>query len=258
MTILEAPATAQVSQVEAEISVWYQDWDGMNRILAWTTEAFKEEQPDVTLNLQPIGYGDLGLKDGLLVPITSCPGAMSDPYRADFFSEFHPQSRWGTDCANTLSNQETGRSDWETIIKFYSQLSPPTGTIADSNPGPSSLPLAVTNITFSESDVASTVLDVPIFYLLGADGSLHQASGNIQAFLFKQNRLIDLRRPNGDRVEARGAMLGDEICVYEQEAGSLVCETVSQDDEQIQLVSVSDWQPEVIISPITSQRFQSQ
>ena len=46
-------------QLEAEITVWHQDWDGMNRILAWATEAFAEVEPGVTVNTQPIGYGDL-------------------------------------------------------------------------------------------------------------------------------------------------------------------------------------------------------
>ncbi len=46
-------------QLEAEITVWHQDWDCMNRILAWATEAFAEVEPGVTVNTQPIGYGDL-------------------------------------------------------------------------------------------------------------------------------------------------------------------------------------------------------
>ena len=47
------------TQLEAEITVWHQDWDGMNRILAWATETFAEQEPGVTVNTQPIGYGDL-------------------------------------------------------------------------------------------------------------------------------------------------------------------------------------------------------
>ena len=45
--------------IAAEISVWHQDWDGLNRILAWATGAYSQVQPEVTVNLVPTGYGDL-------------------------------------------------------------------------------------------------------------------------------------------------------------------------------------------------------
>jgi len=44
---------------EIEIVVWYQDWDGANRIMGWAAPRFAEEHPEVTVNLQAIGYGDL-------------------------------------------------------------------------------------------------------------------------------------------------------------------------------------------------------
>lgn len=47
------------AQLEAEVTVWHQDWDGMNRILEWATGAFAEIELGVTVNLQPIGYSDL-------------------------------------------------------------------------------------------------------------------------------------------------------------------------------------------------------
>jgi hypothetical protein len=53
-------------------------------------------------------------------------------------------------------------------------------------------------------------------------------------------------------VNARGARPGDRICVFELPAERLGCETVSQEDEQLELFTVSDWQPNVIISPVTS------
>lgn len=42
-----------------ELVVWYQDWDGANRIMNFVTPQFEEEHPDVTVNLQAIGFDDL-------------------------------------------------------------------------------------------------------------------------------------------------------------------------------------------------------
>ena len=42
-----------------EVVVWYQDWDGANRIMNSITPQFVEKNPDVTVNLQAIAYGDL-------------------------------------------------------------------------------------------------------------------------------------------------------------------------------------------------------
>ncbi|HXF60336.1 MAG TPA: substrate-binding domain-containing protein [Caldilineaceae bacterium] len=49
-----APAAAATT-----IVVWYQDWDGANRIMNWAAPEFAKTHPDVTLDLQPIGYDDL-------------------------------------------------------------------------------------------------------------------------------------------------------------------------------------------------------
>ncbi len=47
---------------KTEVVTWYQDWDGCNRIMAATAPQFIEKNPDVTLNLQAIGYSDLFAK----------------------------------------------------------------------------------------------------------------------------------------------------------------------------------------------------
>ena len=58
-----------------------------------------------------------------LIPVDSCPSAMADAYRQDEpYDEFHPQKDWQLECFRTLSNQITGRSDWETIHAFYPLL----------------------------------------------------------------------------------------------------------------------------------------
>jgi len=41
------------------VLVWYQDWDGANRIMNWVVPEFNKTHPDVTVELQPIGFNDL-------------------------------------------------------------------------------------------------------------------------------------------------------------------------------------------------------
>ncbi len=194
----------------------------------------------------------LGLDDaGLLMPVDSCPGAMADPYRDDAaagYGEFHPDTAWLPSCAQTLSNRQTGRSDWATITSFYPQLD-----VTD-NPGPSSLPLDVTQVQFVEPATPMTTIKVPIFYL-SQDGHRVQPGSSARAFLFRDGWATDLGRATLDQLLARGARPGDRVCLYELAAGRLGCETVTLGDEQLALTSVPGWQPEIAISPVTSRTF---
>jgi hypothetical protein len=184
--------------------------------------------------------------NGLLIPVDSCGGtAMSDPYRDDY-SEFHGTADWLPGCKATLSHQLTGRSDWETISTMYEWLDEDPA-----NAGPSGLPLAVTEIEFVEPSTASGALDVPVFYL-SQEGHRVQPGTGARAFLFEGNWLTDLGRPTVDTVLARGAQPGDRVCVFEPAAERLGCETITAGDEQLGLVAVPGWQPEIIVSPVTS------
>jgi hypothetical protein len=192
----------------------------------------------------------LGLDaQGLLIPVRGCSGAMSDPYRADHpYDEFHAASGWLPSCEQTLSHQTTGRSDWDTIEAFYPWLD---GT--HNNTGPNNLPLAVTQVTVVEPITPTTTLVDPTFYLVDAGSAQVQPGTGARAFLFHANQVTDLGRPTLDRVVARGAQPGDRLCVYELAAGRLGCEDpVTASDEQLTLSDVSDWEPDLVISPITS------
>ncbi len=52
-------AAAGADAAATELVVWYQDWDGANRIMNWVKPEFEKTQPDVAVDLQPIGFGDL-------------------------------------------------------------------------------------------------------------------------------------------------------------------------------------------------------
>ncbi|RMH75928.1 MAG: hypothetical protein D6681_21925, partial [Calditrichaeota bacterium] len=187
----------------------------------------------------------------LIVPIDGCRGVMTNPYRNDDengFDEFHSLARWDTDCANTLSNLETGRHDWGTIITFYPWLHE-----EPLNPGPNRLPLAVTHIDEIPPSGKPDTLEVPLFYLT-QNGETVIPGNTARAFLFQsgQNTLIDLGRPLLDQVLARGARPGDRLCVFELDVSRLGCVAVSATNSQLELHTIAQWQPDVIVSPVTS------
>ena len=63
-----APASAPAEGATGEaapagdhttVAVWYQDWDGANRIMNWVKPEFEKNHPEAIVELQPIGYDDL-------------------------------------------------------------------------------------------------------------------------------------------------------------------------------------------------------
>ncbi|HZU87106.1 MAG TPA: VCBS repeat-containing protein, partial [Anaerolineaceae bacterium] len=194
----------------------------------------------------------LGLDDGgNVIPVDTCPSVMSDPYRKDApYDEYHPATAWDAECAQTLSNRLTGRSDWETLSLFY-----PWVTFTGVNTGPNGQPLNVTKITFIDPVDDSTALADPTFYLT-QDGSRVEPGRQSRAFLFQDNWAIDLGKPTTDHLLARGARPGDRVCMYEPEAGRVGCETVTAGDEQITLTTFSAWQPLITVNPLSSTTIQ--
>ena len=188
-----------------------------------------------------------------------CPGAMNDPYR-EAHSEFHPGGSdvWaGSGCQNTLSNWQTGRADWQTIVTFFPNLHAPpdNAPISSVLSGPNILPLAVTQVDFNGVVTPTTTLEAPIFYLFqqGDEGVGAYIPGrNARAVLYQDDRLIDLGRPLLDQVQAYGARPGDRLCVYELGNSRLGCEEIKAGDDELQLNYVADWQPEIVVSPVTS------
>jgi len=195
----------------------------------------------------------IGIQNNAVTRIEGCPGVMSDPY-SDVDSEFHPTTNWVQNCADTLSQQMLGQSDWETIVDFYPWLNAPIGAIDDvAETGPNTLPLAVTQIEYVEPSADVTTVDVNTIFLTQPDGSPYVAGSSARAFLFHGDAMMDLGTPRRDRVRAWNASPGDTLCVYEltndvQIAG---CDTVTQGDTEMTLSSASAWQPDVIVSPLS-------
>lgn len=197
----------------------------------------------------------IGLDGNRIIRVEQCPGVMSDPY-IDINSEFHPTANWLQDCGQTFSQQQVGRSDWETMRAFYSWLQPPTTPI-DYPPdaGPNLLPLAVTQIQFAAIVTPSDNIDLPSFSLTTAKGERYRASNRARAFLLRQDHLLDLGAPSRDRVQAWDAGPNDTLCIYDLAASPnplTGCQTILNSGQEFELSEQPAWRPDVIIVPSSS------
>ncbi|MCB0035769.1 MAG: hypothetical protein KDE51_17180, partial [Anaerolineales bacterium] len=203
----------------------------------------------------------------IITEIDCAGSAMTDAYRQDY-SEFLSEvtnssgNSWlGSECPQSLAEDTTGRSDWETIQTFYPFLNE---NIATTQTGPTSLPLAVTQVTINTPDNDLTLLDTPVFYITDDMGNLIPFTrGEGQAYLYQKkgtaapedDDVLFLGSPSGPLVNARGAAVGDKLCVYDNghvppRVGCL--DNLGNSDATLVLQEVNNWLPEITVRPVNS------
>ncbi len=214
----------------------------------------------------------LGIKANAIGRVV-CPGSFMTTTSDPSFTEFITRSQWDSEagCQNTLANITTGRSDWETVLKYFPMLQAPAGDTAID--GPSDLLLAVTHIVpwgFAEQPLPWMVRNFDIRDSRQERLRLPDA----QAFLIKtQGTHVDPNQPNsldyleddvfialgsptggGDRLKVRGATDGDRLCVLDgnlEQPHSGCIETMSANIVAVSVEPVStsafpEWRPEII------------
>ncbi|MCB0164285.1 MAG: VCBS repeat-containing protein [Anaerolineae bacterium] len=195
----------------------------------------------------------------VLASVDSCLGsAMGDVYNINN-TEFVAPDNWGPGCADTLGAQELGEAEWTTITGWFPWLKAPD----EGNSGPARMPFDLTTVDIRWPITSTNPLEDPTFYLDYANSEV--GSSSARAFLLR-NRLgtddqtdayeyiYDLGTPVGgqNRVLARGATIGDRLCVFDQAKNQFGCEVITPGDERLQLKVDDTWQPVITISPETS------
>lgn len=164
----------------------------------------------------------LGVASGLL-RVTDCQGSfMTNAYDSEGYSEFLPRGAWQGDCLQTVAQRLTGRTDWETIGRFFPWLNIPSRA-EQINPGPTQLPIQVTQVIQVHPAGVATTLPPRHIDLRNQAGELVNLRQG-QAYLFKTNDPADLTDDlllalggtgNGaDRIKLRGAQTGDRLCLF--------------------------------------------
>ncbi|GAB4196978.1 MAG: hypothetical protein OHK0022_14910 [Roseiflexaceae bacterium] len=203
----------------------------------------------------------LGLDEqNRLISVADCPGPMTDPYLENYGS-FHPSTGWLPACAQTLSHQETGRSDWATIKAFYQypelyqQLPFLLNEPEHFNPAanPKALPVEFTRLWFNHEFAPNpAVLGSLIVKLIDAQNRSLLAGPGTTGFLFQDDRLIDLGAASLDQLTARGVAPNNRVCVFELEQRRLGCQRLTINFQQLKLIEHRDWQPDLVLTPVTS------
>ena len=238
------------------------NWDPFGQNQAELTEdwsrALAHELAHYLLFL-PDNY--LGIADNRL-RMTNCRGSfMTNAHDAEGYSEFLPRADWLGDCQQTVAERLTGRTDWETILRFFPWLHAPS-TAAEA-PGPSALPLNLLRISYLPLSHPAVTLPARNYDLRDENGQLLIVQ-QAQAYLFQSHGTPDLTDDsvialgstgNGsDRIKVRGAAPGDRLCLLaaNQMPARLGCRVITPDSGAIQLAPVNGWQPVITVSPITS------
>ena len=205
-------------------------------------------QEDAYLGLDAQGY---------LQAVSTCTGSvMGDYYSDPNATEFiYDTAHWNLHCGDTLANQTLQRTEWQTIKLWYPHAQIPTAI----NGGPNLAPFDFTTVEIYEPFTATNTLSDPTFYL---DYSQNQVSSNeARAYLLRSNKYaIDLGSPVGgqNRVLARGAQIGDRLCIFDRQQSEFGCETITAGDDRLRLRRDPAWNPIIQLTPITTRTFNLQ
>ncbi len=236
---------------------------------AW--DPFGENRADLTLDWQralahEFGHYLLYMPDNYLgydpqgvITTVDCRGSFMTNTYDDQYAKYLNSKDFRNpvnNCGNTIAARLTGRSDWETITKFYPMVHP-----AGDVPGPAVLPLDVTEVTIIPPDASPTALPARYFDLRDAASGQRVNVAQGQGYLYQTQGTADLRDdrviPLGstgraDRLRVRGASPSDRVCVYDdrQTPPRWGCETVvSALSSALRLKEATGWAPNIVVEP---------
>ncbi|MEZ4831268.1 MAG: hypothetical protein R2873_04550 [Caldilineaceae bacterium] len=174
----------------------------------------------------------------VLVPVESCVGsALTDPYRDDYSEFRYADGAWDAECGMTLA----ALPEWEILTRVYPDLQPPPPAVT----GPANLPFAFAQIEIVPPTAEPPLADVSV-QIEDTQGLL--ADG--RAYLIQPGRgIVDLGRPVVNTIQARGAQVGDTVCVFSILATA--CDEFSP-DQPPRLTPQAAWQPQLALRPVTS------
>lgn len=184
------------------------------------------------------------------------PSAMTTAYanttelNSEFLATFD-----GYPCDNVIAMSLTGLSDWEVISAIYG-IQPQSSTTGD---GPRRLPLAVTQVKLNLPEEGALAPIDRFFFVGNEDGTTEALSSRtVSSYLIRSGEfiteVIPLGAPIGNQVWARGAKVGDELCVYDAPSSTenrqprSACGTISVDGVSLRFEEIA-WVPIVSVEP---------
>ena len=196
-------------------------------------------------------------KNGVIKTV-DCRGSFMTNSSDSEYAKYLNTEEWrnpANNCGSTIAARLTGRSDWETITKFYPSVHP-----AGDQPGPAALPLDVTEVSVIPPATRPTALPARYFDFRDAfNQRVNVAQG--QGYLYQRQGTNDLRddrviplgsTSRADRLRVRGASPDDRVCVYDDRNNPprWGCEDkVEALSSTIKLHQVAGWAPNIVVEP---------
>ena len=210
----------------------------------------------------------LGFKEGGVLGRVNCQGSFMTSTYDPAYSEFLIENEWVGDCQQSLAEITTGRTDWETILKYYDMLQPP-GESDVPFEGPAVQPLALTDVLFWPPQEARTVIAARNYDVRDTSNERLRLPA-AQAYLFQtqgttdptDDMLVALGSPTGggDRLKVRGAYAGDRLCLIESSTGQayIGCDDdVRPGDVSLRVAPLDEaWRPVIAAQSVTSRTVQ--
>lgn len=221
----------------------------------------------------------LGYKGGMATSVKTCPSPMSDPYRPAY-SELRTDVGWLPGCADTLAHRSTGRTEWGTITRFYSDLHPsellagrimtrppnparrrlflpviaesaaPVGLGAPLSDGPTTLPLGLTTFRTIAPAIPVPALPATLIDLATPQGASYEPRPGARAFLLPKegDRIVDLGTPMVDQVLVRGVRYEDRLCVVDPAGAAGGCRMIVPAANRLTVSSTGAWRPQIRVT----------
>ncbi len=205
----------------------------------------------------------LGFTEDNILNRANCQGSFMTTTYDPSYSEFLTGAEWIGDCGRTLAERTTGRTDWETIRRFYPMLNEPSADNALEGPG--ILPLNVTNVYYWPAQETRTALRARNFDVRDENNERIRLPA-AQAYLFQtqetadptDDMLLGLGSPlgGGDRLKVRGAYAGDRLCLFDAAYSGCV-NALQSSSVAIRVAPLDEgWRPQITVHPVTSRTMQ--
>ena len=196
--------------------------------------------------------------EGEIVETDSCTGSAMGWVYEEMNTEFvFDPTHWASACGDTLANRTLKRTEWQTILLWYSSLLAPSTV----NPGPTAPPTPLVTTTVHPPSNTAVVLPNQTFALNYQAGEL--ASEEARAFLIRNNHIIDQGKPDAASAQITlvGAQTDDRFCVFDvndfSEGGESPrhqygCEVLALGDNTLEMEKDDGWAPIIQISHAAS------
>ncbi len=206
-------------------------------------------------------YRDAHGQSNLAVADACFGSAMGNVYAPGNQGFVSSVDHWITGCGQTEAyHMLNGRTEWETIQRWYPWIIQPTSYVA----GPVAPPSNLTTVTFIAPTTPPGMPAASQLFDLNYQDN-ESSSGEARGFIFRGERIYEQGKPakNATQIQLTDAQLDDRLCVYdlndyaegtETPRHQFGCEQITPGDSALALTKNNAWEPLVDLRQTSEQQ----